>query len=167
MTPTPAEFVAGAKRSAQRLEMRDGYMTSDPWYQAWLDGRAAEYEAETPRPWLDTIREAVGRGVMVQRLRIISEPPSEYIRFEHATTAGNVAAGERVRWLPRRRAARLALPGTDCWIRDGAEVLLSHYSGDGEVAGRELVNDPDVVGICRDGFMFAWELGVPHEDYRV
>jgi hypothetical protein len=165
VTPTPAEFVAEAKRYAQRLEMRDGYMTSDPWYQAWQAGRFDEYEA--PRPWLDLIRETVGRGVIVQRLRIISEPPSDYIRFEHATTAGNIAAGERVRWLPRRRAARLALPGTDCWIRDGKEVLLSHYTGDGEVAGRELVTDLDVVDICRDGFMFAWELGVPHEDYQV
>jgi hypothetical protein len=31
----------------------------------------------------------------------------------------NAAAGEDVRWLPRRRASDLALPGTDFWVLDG------------------------------------------------
>nr|WP_203596254.1 DUF6879 family protein [Actinomadura bangladeshensis] len=147
--------------------MRDGYMRSDPWYQAWQAGRAAEYEANTPRPWLDLIREVTGRSVDVRRTRIISEPASDYIRFEHATTPGNIAAGERVRWVPRPRAAALALPGTDCWIRDAEAVLFSHYTGDGEVAGRDLTTDPGVVRLCATAFEAAWELGVDHEAYQV
>ncbi|TDB86261.1 hypothetical protein E1264_18370 [Actinomadura sp. KC216] len=165
VAPTPVEFVAAAKRSARRLEMRDGYMTSDPWYQAWQAGKFEEY-AE-PSAWPDLIREVTGRGVQVQRARVVSEPVSDYIRFEHATTAGIVAAGERVRWLPRPRAARLALPGTDCWIVDGDRVLFSHYTGDGEVAGRELVTDPDTARLCVDAFSAVWELGTDHEAYRV
>ncbi|WP_433465683.1 DUF6879 family protein [Spirillospora sp. CA-128828] len=163
--PTPVDFVASAERSARRLEMRDGYMTSDPWYQAWQEGRFAEYDA--PRPWLDLIREVTGRGVLVWRARIVSEPVSDYIRFEHATTAGNIAAGEQVRWLPRPRAATLALPGTDCWIVDSKAVLFSHYTGDGEVAGRELVTDPDVVKLCGSAFEAAWHRGIDHQDYQV
>lgn len=165
--PTSAEFVAGARRTVRRLEMRDGYMTSDPWYQAWLRGRFDEYEAKTDFPWLDVVREVVGRGIHIRRVRIVSEPVSDYIRFEYATTRGIVEAGEEVRWVPRRLAAACALPGTDCWIRDGDEVLFSHYDGDGEVVGRELVTKREIVNVCMNGFGMAWDLGIPHEDYRV
>ena len=48
-----------------------------------------------------------------------------YIRFEHATTGSNIDAGEQVRWLPRRRAADLLLPGCDCWVFDGRRVLFN------------------------------------------
>lgn len=32
----------------------------------------------------------------------------------------NVKAGEEVRWLPRRQASDLALPGNDFWLFDGS-----------------------------------------------
>ena len=63
--------------------------------------RPEEFERRLPRPWLDLIREVTGRGVPVRRARVVSEPVTDYIRFEHATTDSNVAAGEQVRWLPR------------------------------------------------------------------
>ncbi|MFC1414321.1 DUF6879 family protein [Streptacidiphilus sp. N1-12] len=36
------------------------------------------------RSWVELIGETTGRGVVVQRARIVSEPVSEYIRYEHA-----------------------------------------------------------------------------------
>lgn len=167
MIPTPVEFVAGADRSAWRLEMRDGYMRSDPWFQAWQSGRFDAYDE--PRPWLDLIRSVTGDGMAVRRARVVSEPVSEYIRFEHATTQENVHAGERVRWVPRRRTSAIALPGNDCWIVDEKLVLFSHYTGEGELSpdGRELADDPEVVKLCVAAFSAAWELGVDHEDYQV
>ncbi|MGI5418637.1 DUF6879 family protein [Actinomadura luteofluorescens] len=164
MAPTSAEFVADAKRSVRRLEMRDSYMLSDPWWKAWQAGRFEEYPE--PPAWPALIREVTGRGVSVRRARIVSEPVSEYIRFEYATTAGIVTAGERVRWVPRRLAAGLALPGTDCWIVDGDRVLFTFYSGDGEVVGREL-GGVEAVTLCLDAFEAAWAVGVDHQDYRV
>lgn len=162
---TPAEFIAGAKHSALHLELRDGYMTSDPWYQAWEAERFEEYEAD--RGWPNLIRELTGRGVDVRRARVISEPVSEYIRFEHATTPQIVDAGERVRWVPRSRVSRVALPGNDFWLRDGEEALFTFFSGNGEVAGREVTTDPDAVALCAQAFAAVWELGVDHEDYQV
>lgn len=50
------------------------------------------------RPWLDLMVETVTRGVAVRRARIVSEPVSEYIRYEHSGAFTNVAAGEQVRW---------------------------------------------------------------------
>jgi hypothetical protein len=167
--PTPAELLEQANRTACRLEMRDGYMRSDPWFRAWQQGEGEEYEKRTARPWLDLIQRITSRGVRVRRVRIISEPVSDYIRFEYATTSGNITAGERIRWLPRRRASGLALPGNDYWIIDGTTVLFSHYTGDGEVSpsGRELTTDPAVAGLCASAFDSAWALGIEHRDYQV
>ena len=47
---------------------------------------------------------ALARGVVMRRARIISEPVTPYIRYEYdVTDSMNIAAGEQVRWLPRRR----------------------------------------------------------------
>lgn len=63
------------------------------------------------------MRATAARGVKLRRARIVSEPVSEYIRFEHDGTPQNIAAGEDVRWLPRARASALSLPGNDCWVK--------------------------------------------------
>jgi hypothetical protein len=57
-------------------------------------------------------RTTVAGGVRMRRVRSISEPLADFIRFEYDITIGrNVAAGEQVRWLPRRRPTNLTLPG--------------------------------------------------------
>lgn len=52
------------------------------------------------RPWLQLIADLVAQGVEVRRARIVSQPVSEYIRFEHHLTGRTVEAAEQVRWLP-------------------------------------------------------------------
>jgi hypothetical protein len=80
----------------------------------WKAGRPIPVPAY--QDWFDLVRANVARGMEFRRLRIASEPLSEFLRFEYHITAGlNVAAGERVRWLPRRRATRVCLPGNDFW----------------------------------------------------
>jgi hypothetical protein len=162
-----AELLRSCERSAVHLEMRDLYTPSHPWFRAWLAGDAEEFERRLPRPWLELIRETTSRGVRVRRCRIVSEPVSDYIRFEHATTDSNVAAGEEVCWLPRRRASDLALPGNDFWVFDDRLVQFNHFTGDGSSAGPENRADYAVVELCRTAFEAVWERAIPHEDYQL
>ncbi|MEU5977097.1 DUF6879 family protein [Streptomyces sp. NPDC047315] len=170
--PTFNQLFRLAKKSAVHLEMRDGYMQSDPEYLAWQQGvrdRSRYLDLESS-PWLTTMREITSRGVSVRRARIVSEPVSDYIRFEHHVTDGNVAAGESVRWLPRRRASDLALPGNDFWLFDDSLVLFLHFAGDGELSpegDEERTTDPGVVRLCSTAFESVWERAIPHEDYQV
>jgi hypothetical protein len=90
--PPFSELIAATTRSAVHLELRDTYDPGTPRYREWLAG--------VPRPvpaspeWYRFVREHTARGVQFRRARIVSEPLSDYIRFEHAATAGlNVAAG--------------------------------------------------------------------------
>ena len=79
------ELIASCNRSAVHLEMRDGYMRSDPSFIAWQAGRRwdpADRESWW-HPWNELTSELTARGVDIRRGRIVSEPVSEYIRFEH------------------------------------------------------------------------------------
>ena len=120
-----------------------------------------------PRPWLDLVREVTGRGVQVRRARVISEPATDYVAFEHATTGSNVAAGEQVRWLPRRAACGLLLPATDYWVFDTRLVSSAFFSGDGQFLATELCNDPVIVEQCTAAFEAVWERAVPHGKYQL
>lgn len=80
---------------------------------------------------LDVVRAAVARGVTISRVRVVSEPLSEYLRWEDACTDVNIQAGEDIRWLPRTKAAGLLLPGADCWAFGHRVVRWNFQRGDG------------------------------------
>ena len=164
--PPFSELIAATVSSAMHLEMRDAYTPSDPQFLAWKAG--------TPRPvpasqaWYDLVRAHTARGVKFRRARIMSEPVSDYIRFEHEATAGlNVAAGEEVRWLPRRYTSGLCLPGNDFWLFDNQLVRFHHFSGDGEIVEDEMVSDPAVIRLCQAAFETVWERAIPHDSYQL
>jgi len=60
----------------------------------------------------DLIGAAPGAGA-VPAAAVVSEPVSDYIRWEHSISEGNVDAGEDVRWLPRSAMFDLMVPGAD------------------------------------------------------
>ena len=169
--PTWPELLGSATRSAVHLEMRDSYAVD------YEKGPFAEWRAgfrHDPadraswwRPWLDLIQETVSRGVVVRRARIVSEPVSEYTRFLYDGTFTNIAAGEQVRWLPRRRASDIALPGNDFWLIDNRLIRWNHFTGDGASGGGEISEDPAAAKLCADAFEAVWERGIPHETYTI
>ncbi|WP_338028297.1 DUF6879 family protein [Actinomadura graeca] len=118
-------------------------------------------------PWTDTVRNAVARGLDVRRVRVVSEPVSDYIRFEHAVTERvNVAGGERIRWLSRARTWDLLLPGCDLWLVDDETALFYFFAPDGEPVGSQASTHPAIVSRCVDAVAAAWGRGIDHADYR-
>ncbi|MFG3495286.1 DUF6879 family protein [Streptomyces sp. NPDC047928] len=165
------KLIARCKHSAVHLEMRDSYgvdYEKGP-FAAWKAGFRHDPadRASWWRPWHDLISETVSRGVVVRRARIVSEPVSEYIQFEHSGTFTNVAAGELVRWLPRRQASDIALPGNDFWLFDGAWIWWNHFTGEGASAGPEISDDPAAAKLCAEAFEAVWERAIPHDQYEI
>ncbi|MGP4084190.1 DUF6879 family protein [Streptomyces sp. KR55] len=169
--PSFAELLDGAQRSAVHLEMRDAYgVASEADKLArWKETGEVDDDPESPywAPWTQLIRRTVARGVGVRRARIVSEPVSDYIRYEHAGTVVNVAAGEQVRWLPRRRASDIALPGNDFWLIDGRLIRWNHFTGDGASGGGEISEDPAAAKLCADAFEAVWARAIPHDEYKI
>lgn len=169
MTSIPefGELLAGAKQSAVHLETRDVYY-SNPRFEAWQNGERTDWDdrASWWRPFHQEIADAVTRGVVVRRARVISEPVTEYIRWEHYVTRANTEAGEEVRWLPRRDAVGVLLPANDFWIFDGQLMRVHHFTGDGHWSGKELAEGGPVADYSA-AFEKIWDLAIPHTEYEV
>lgn len=162
------DLMAGAKRSAVHLEMRDTYY-SNPRFEAWQRGERTDWadRASWWRPFHQQIADTVARGVVVRRARVISEPVTDYIRWEHYVTHANVAAGEQVRWLPRQRTADLLMPGRDFWIFDGHVIRLHDFAGNGDFLGEDFSDDPALVELNAAAFERVWERAAPHDQYTI
>jgi hypothetical protein len=164
--PPFEELIVSAHRSAVHLETRDIYTPHDPVFLNWKAGRMGD-PAALYTEWIETVRSSAERGVVFRRARIVSEPLSEFIRHEYEVTGLlNIPAGEQVRWLPRRRASDLAVPGNDFWVFDDHTVRFGYFSGDGDLTGHEVCRDPKVISLCLSAFGAVWERAIPHEDYR-
>ncbi|WP_116213875.1 DUF6879 family protein [Streptomyces olivoreticuli] len=169
--PSFKELLESAQGPAVHLEMRDAYgigpEASD--FEGWKRTGRRDVDAASDywAPWVDLIRRTVARGAVVRRAHIVSEPVTEYIRYEHAGTPVNIAAGEQIRWLPRRQASDIALPGNDFWLFDGRVVMFNHFAGDGASAGPSATEPLATAKLCASAFEAVWERGIPHERYTV
>lgn len=160
------DLMRACRRTAVHLEMRDAYML-DESFEDWQAGRRFDPTVRWPE-WTALMASTTGRGVEIRRARVVSEPVSDYIRYEYdVTTAHNECGGEQVRWLPRRQATELALPGNDFWLFDGTTVAVNHFSGNGEWLDVEVTTDPSLAKLCADAFEAVWERAVPHAEYRL
>ncbi|MFC4007787.1 DUF6879 family protein [Nonomuraea purpurea] len=160
-----ATLLAATQRSLIRFEMRDSYDETEQGFAEWQQtGDASSYDWSNH---LDLVRESAARGVRWRRVRIVSEPLSEYIKWEHALTDTNVKAGEDIRWLPRTKAADLMLPGADCWVFDHRVIRWNFQRGDGTNPRHyTFSSDPRVIRDIVGAFEIAWERATPHADYK-
>jgi hypothetical protein len=163
--PSFAELLANTKRSAVHLEMRDIYDPATPAFVDWLKGGSGRSDRSR---WTGLVTSAVRRGVRMRRLRVVSEPVSDYTRWLHMVTDVNVEAGEDVRWLPRRQAYDLMLPGADLWMFDQRLVRFNFNAGGGADLGEvyEFSADPKRIAQIVAAFEMAWERAIPHADYK-
>ncbi|MEU9018629.1 DUF6879 family protein [Actinomadura sp. NPDC048394] len=163
-----AALFATVERTAVHLELRDAYTPDDPLFLHWLKGQVTPADiAEHEHQWAQIVRTTVGHSVTMRRVRVVSEPLAPFIRFEYdGAGALNEAAGEQVRWLPRRQAAGLCLPANDFWLLDDRLVRFGYFSGIGDYLGAELTDDQALVEQCGRAFDAVWERATPHKDYR-
>jgi hypothetical protein len=149
--------------------MRDQYMLDDPDLKAWQEGVRPDPQDRATwwRDWLDLPAAATARGVRIRRLRVVSEPISQYIHYEYDGTFTNIAAGEDVRWLPRNLAVDLLLPANDFWVFDRDAIVVNHFAGNGDWgAGEEKRTEPELIDVFLRAFEQAWRRSIPHAEYH-
>ncbi len=159
-----AEFVLGFEHTAFRLETRERYNEADEADQMRLF-LAGEPDYAWNVEWAAMIQRRTASGQRMMRVRVVSEPHSEYTRFGLDLARVNVAAGEDIRYLPRERAAGLDLPGHDFWLIDSSRVGILRFADNDVLLGAQILSDPvDVVRHCywRD---VAWRYAVPFTVY--
>jgi len=163
------ELLTNCARQAVHLELRDNYAVHGEAERlaSFISTGQYDHTMDAPdrRAWQDMVRRVTQAGRQVRRARIVSEPVTDYIRFEWAGTGANIDAGEDVRWLPRRMASTIPLPGNDFWLFDDTTVVFSVFSGAGDVAERQLTTETAAVELCRSAFAAVWATAIAHNEY--
>lgn len=153
------------EHTAFRLETRRAYGVAYEFepYRLFLEGKdpGIEWLAD----WLELMREQTALGKRVERVRLIDDPPSDYLRFSLHCTPHNLAAGEDIRYLARAEAERLDLPEFDYWLFDSRLVARFHYDGDRSL-GVTLHEDPAAVVVAAAARDAAWHHALTLAQYQ-
>ncbi len=153
--------------AAWRLEVRSSYgvLAEDHPYQDFVAGNEPDIDWFTP--WLGLIREQICQhGKRVERVRVIDQPPSDYLRWEIYLNRWNAEAGEDIRYLPRPVADSLRLPAYDFWIFDSTTVAFMVFAASGEFTGPVLVTDQAVTRQHLAYQNTAWKAAIPYDQYH-
>lgn len=131
--------------SAFRLEGLQHY-TMDDEAEAFARFCAGQDPHVNLSWWTGLARGNTAAGRRMARVRVITEPPSDYTRFELAHYPAMVAAGDDIQvittpegtWPP-------GLPRHDFWLFDDRDVWILDYDHTGTFLGAELRTDPETV----------------------
>jgi hypothetical protein len=153
------------EHTAFRLETRERYLdeeereplrrflAGEPPDDAWF------------MDWYDAVSQLTIDGRRMERVRVVSEPHSDYTRFGiDLATRLNVPSGEDIRYLSREKAEELEMPEEDFWLLDSSLVLVLHFDGD-VLLGAEQVTDAAEVAKRVHWRDVAWHYAVPLGKY--
>jgi hypothetical protein len=152
------------KHTAFRLELRESYAgvsyEREPMAR-FLAGQPVGWGEDTT--WLGNVVAATVEGRRFSRVRVVSEPWSDYTRYGLAMAAYTVAAGEDIRYLPRHDAPELG--GDDYWLFDGDHLVICHYGTDNDRMSAEVITDPHRVVRANALRETAWHHATPYRSY--
>jgi len=152
-------------RSAYRLELLDEYDSPHTRVRVARFLAGQPDDAEVRAYWDRVVGEARRAGKSMQRVHVITEPLTDYLRFELAFYRGSVRAGEDFRILPGDLATGLDLPGFDYWLFDDERAAVMYYGDRGTWLRTEIVTEPSFVA---DGCRWraqALSRAIPLGDY--
>ena len=103
--------------------------------EAFRRGEAVELPAD--HPWITRVRENCGNGRTMERVRVISNPLSDYERFELALYPHSRAAGEKIRVVERRSVE----DAEDFWLFDDTVAVVLRYDAAGHFLGADVTSE--------------------------
>ncbi|MEU6187151.1 DUF6879 family protein [Nocardia sp. NPDC047038] len=156
------DLLRTCKREAFHLEVLDTYAEPNEHepFRRFLADEPDDYAWF--QPWTELIQETTSRGVAVTRVRIVTEPHTDYTRFALAVAALNVRAGEDIRYLPRHHAGEV--PSDDYWLLDDETVVFSAFGESGGWSGA-ATTDPHIAAYCRGLRARFWPLATSFPEY--
>ncbi|MGW7529994.1 DUF6879 family protein [Streptomyces sp. NPDC054783] len=158
------ELFTSFTESAFRLETRESYYEQEE-LAAFLEGGPDAVPEDFLADWYALMRSHAEAGRSVRRVRVVSEPHSDYTRFGLWLSGRNVAAGEDIRYLPRTEAESLNLPNVDYWIFDSSRLYVVHFRDDDTLLGAEPVTDPAAIKQAITWQEISWPRAVPRDVY--
>lgn len=150
--------------SAFRLELLDHYVNPAETDAFELYRRGQPDDLTWRQPWVDLVADAVAAGKTMTRVRVVTEPWTDYTAFELTRVyQPAVEAGEEVRVAVRSDPAQV---GHDFWLTEAPGVVARmEYTPDGEWTGARLSGRTSTVDHYRAWRDAAVASSVPLNDY--
>jgi hypothetical protein len=154
-----AALLKNFRQSAFRLETLERYTV--PQEAEWLDEwrRTGKLPELTPDndSWLRMVRDHTRAGRVMQRVRVVSTPLTDYERFELALFPPSLEAGEDIRVISRS-TVRVR---EDFWLFDSQTAVMLRYDS----AGRFLRAEPGQSSLCQRQCDEALAQSIPLKEY--
>lgn len=126
--------------SAFRLETLQHY-AEPAEHEAFAKFRAGEDAVMELAWWTDLARRHTTAGRSMSRVRVVTEPPSDYTRFELLAYPLMAAAGDDIRVIPVTQGGWPAgVPHEDFWLFDERDVWVLTYDDAGAPQRAELLD---------------------------
>jgi hypothetical protein len=113
--------------------------------------------------------ELVGGGRRFSRVHVVTEPLTDYLRFESVWGyRSNVKAGEDVNILPIPEGSPWpeGIPRSDYWLFDSHQLVRMNYALDGAMLAPELVTDPEQIVQANAVRDRALHMSIPFTEYQ-
>jgi hypothetical protein len=153
--------------TAFRLEVRESY-AGMPYevkpLRQFLTGEDP-VDLEWTRGYRALVATNAAAGRRSERVRVVTEPWSDYTRFGVWLAAGTNAAGEDIRYLARTHPAVSSLPDQDFWLFDSSGLYVLHFTNDDNLIGAEHITDPMQVIAANAARDTAWHYAEPRDQY--
>lgn len=153
------------ERTAFRFECQGTY--HEPYEQEALRQYLAGGEPDLGylRGWLDDVRRGTESGRRYSRVRVLTDPLTDYLKFELAVTPHNAAAGEEVRILSAAQAAEMDLPQDDFWLFDNKLATVMHFDEREGFQYADAVTAPDQVREFLEIRERVWDAAVSFREF--
>lgn len=143
--PDFVRFARSYQHTAFRLEVRDNYADAEEAVHVRRFRNGEPDDDSWMEDWLGMILRRTLEGQHIERVRVVSEPWSDYTRFGLRLSRLNTAAGEDIRYMERSRADELGLPKYDYWLIDAHKMCILRHDEHDVLLGAEVITDPATV----------------------
>jgi hypothetical protein len=133
--PDLSWWLSNFQHSAFRLETLPVYSVPQEVEMLAAFKRGEDVRLPEDHPWLERVRQHTRSGKLMRRVRIISHPLSDYLRFELSLYPRCVDAGEDIRIAEFNEGTERAICNQDLWLFDETTALMMSYDSEGHFMG--------------------------------
>ncbi|SDY12789.1 hypothetical protein SAMN05421504_104596 [Amycolatopsis xylanica] len=159
-------LLKSVRRSSWRWECQREYAVDLPEVERWRKGLSV-LETEEDRAWLAHLGVLKAAGIPFERVRMLTEPLTDYLAWMLQAIGPNVAAGEDVRWLKESTARELGMPHHDFYLLDETSVAELRFTEENVLTAVVVDDDTAVVAEHQRWRRAAWSAAIPHAELRI
>ncbi len=121
-------------------------------FEKWRKGK--QINKTDFQEWFTFLEETKKRGVIIQRVRIVALPVSDYVKYEIDVWNHSKRYGETVFFLELKSYKELTkqvdFKPKDFWMFDNKTLVIFHYNNNGEFLREERIKDRKIIRKYRD-----------------